>query len=694
MQTQLMFTNLLKTSSLILGLFTALFFPVAFGAEFISIRHVVGILIISAMSVIFGRALGLLIKLPSIQGFRNGVEIVVGFSVLGALHLFMLSLFGLSILQVFAIDLVIFVAAFCLILKSWLPLHKELECKEDSETWLSISVDIFIFLVLGFLATVWLRESLVAVAEARQSGIFRVWNDFLLQAVEIGYQINYPSFKGESPYLAGLPITFYHRASYGVAALYGWLTGDSLVATATYFWLPAGFVLMGLGAYSLGAILGGRIVGILSVLALFLLPDASMYGLKNGYFAFYWLLAVAPGSGYALSLSFASLACFIAGYRQSNGARLIFFGFAIALLTVFFRVHIAIPMLALYLALVFFSMKMQVRVRLILFFGLLIIFIGLLLIFENITFAPHFLSGQKDGLKYIEAVHLATPTAYEGIFDRMTLGSSHLVRSWVGYPLMLLAQHGVLLIVPVLGLFALRRDKRNWPLFAIPFGIILIHCLITFSFPTPSHGDITEWSHRSFVLVHSILVVFLVVCLANISIFKRLIHWSHLSPLFMAILIVFMGALFFWVPLKYGEDLQYGSLRDGPSACATKITPEIFVATEFIRGKSNKGDIIFASDGDPSALLTSLTGLQSYMSRSSLFQKVGGESKVMAEARMHEIDRLMKSTEFDSFLEFGKYSHVRWLVVYIDAGQTIPSNVMSHAVFRNTQLAIFDLSKK
>lgn len=679
---------LLKNLVLIFSLFIAGYLPVAIGMRAVLITHLFAVLVLSAMVVILGKAISRVLRFPSVPGFQSGAEIVIGFSMLSIFHIAITACFNLYAYQAFYCDLILVAMALFLLIKNCTIASSK--CLV-SDSWSSTLIDSSVIIVLGFFTALWLRESLVSVLEAKQSGVFRVWNDFILQAVEIGYQLNYPSFNGESPYLADLPITFYHRASYALSAVFGWMTGDSLLSVATYFWLPMGFIMMGVGAYSLGSALGGRVAGVLSGLAIFALPDASMYGLKNGYFAFYWLLAVAPGGGYALGLSFVALAFFWLSIRRPGDFYLVYIGFVITLLAAFFRIHVAIPLIFLYVGLITFSIRLSLLSRVLLVLGLLLTLFCTLLFFEKITFAPHFFTGQQDGIKYIEAVHLAVPTAYEGAFGKVMLQEGTFWRALVGYGLMLVAQHGLLLITPFFGLFAFFRDRKNWPLFAVPLGLIVIHSAITFLFPTPSHGDITEWSHRSFILLHAVLVIFLVACVAQSSVFKKLIFFSARHPTYRNILIIFFIPIALWAPIKFGKNLQYGTLRDGPTACATKVSEDIFNASNFIKERSSAGDIILVTDGDPSALLTSLTGLQAYVSRDALYQKVGGVGKSLSTTRIAEVMSLKNIPDYDSLRNFGYKSNVRWVVVYANDWPLVTEAVMKNAVFHSGQVSVFDL---
>ena len=683
--------QLSQIAALSLSLFAALIVPVCYGAHRISGGPTLAVLIIAILTLVFGKSLGYVLRIPQVVGFQNAAEIVLGFSALSLVHLFATVLFNFGAGSAFVCDLFVVAAAVLAVSKGHRGKSLSTASADLGATWRSTLIDCSVIVLLGLLTTLWTREALGSVAEAKQTGIFRVWNDFLLQAAEIQYQINYPYFNGESPYLSGLPQAFYHRASYSLAALFAWVSETPPLEAATYFWLPAGLVMMGLGAYSLGSVLGGRLVGILTVLALFLLPDASMYGLKNGYFAFYWLITVAPGAGYAMALSFLALALYVSG-RFNDEYRLVAIGAGVALLSAAFRIHIAIPAVALYVVLVVATARLPHPWRRYHLVGaVLIAFLGIALVFESIALAPHFFSGRTDGLRYIEAVHFAAPTAYEGVFQALGESLNPGMRGvFVGYPLMLAAQYGLVLPALLVSSLFLNDLRLRAHLLGVAAGLLAVHAAITFFIPTPGNGDITEWSHRSFVLIYGVLVIYTVVGISATPLFDSSRLKFHKHRNLNIGMVSFLSVLGLLIPWFYGKNIQYGSLRDGPTACATPISPDMFSAAEFIKLKSGPSDKILASNGDPDAALVALTGLQAYVSRGLLYQKMGTTS-ALAQARIISLIKLRKAGDFQQLAEFGKASGVRWFVVSTDDMPQTAAMLIQNAAFVSGKTAVFDL---
>lgn len=677
----------------LLSFSAALLIPLLYGCGGLRVSSALSVIALVAMSLVVGKALARMLDASICSLMQSdAAAFVIGYLLLSIFHLFATAVFNLSAGSALLCDVMLATGSLYLVVSRWSTFSKNSLDDSTTDRWRSTAFECALIVLIGCLTTFWLRESLVAVAEAKQSGIFRAWSDFLLQAAEISYQVNYPDFGGQGMYMTGFPQPIYHRASYSLAAAYVWLSGESPLEAAMYFWLPVSFVLMGAGAYQFAKAIGGRLAGLVSVLALFLLPDASMYGLKNGYFAFYWLLAVAPGAGYALAVSFVTLAFYIYGINQNQHRYLIAVGACVALVCTLFRMQIAVLLISAYalLFIVNYSKKICL-IRYQLIFGLITLAVSLVWTVETFPAVRDFLGGENDGIKYINAVHLAVPTAYEGFFDRVAQGHDTVWRSGVGYLLLLVAQHGILLPLVFLGAALYGDKKHKWHIFMIIASLVIVHALITFLMPTPRHGDITEWSHRSFVLIHAVLVVIIAVFIVKSKLFRWLVSSTEYRPFIRGGLISSVILLGLIVPWVFGKNLQYGTLRDGPTACANRISPEMFAAAEYIRKTSSPGEIVVAADGDPSAVLVALTGLQAYVSRIGLYEKLGGIQKEQAESRMNNIALISHASSIDQLKEFGKRTGVRWFVMVPALGEGTSPMIEKYATYKGGDIAVFDL---
>ena len=685
-------TELYKTILLSIGFSFALFIPVVVGAGSITLDRIAAVLIISVLSICLGQSLGRAAHLPQEPGFKSAFEIVAGFAALSILHLAVTAIFSLNAGGAIFVDAALIGIFFLTIGNRNFRKQRSkfISSQKNTCTFRSTTFDVGILLLISVVVTVWAREALGSVRYAEATGIFRVWSDFLIFAAEIKHLEDYPAFAGESLYLADVPQIFYHRASFALSAVYSWISKDPALETATFFWMPSGIILLGMAAYGFGCTLAGRAAGIASVVALFMLPDASMYWLSNGYFAFHWLIQVAPGSGYAISIALVALSAYVLGVKYSRYGFIIL-GAGLVLASTVLRMHIAIPMVVLFVFLVLIVWRPAkpihrvIAVATFLFFALLTA-----LVFERISLAPHFLSGHRDWLRYIEAVHAATPIAYEGLYAKWTAGTGTAWKALVGYALMLPAEYGVILPVMVVVIFLKRRLLSiDWRLDIVPFLMIAVHTAIIFLMPTPRHGDITDWSHRSFVLVYAVILIFSVSWIMALC---KAINFNGVTTRSLGVIIgSIILAAGITVPWHYGKNIQYGSLRDGPTACATVISGDMFKATRYIRGHSRSGDVMLASDSDPQARAVALTGLQSFVSLTKYFQTWGGDLGKLATERSAANDRLRDSVAFKELAAFGRKNNIKWYLLRHEDMPAWPPQLLNHAVFRSGNMYVFDL---
>lgn len=678
-----------EVGPLALGLCAALLLPVIVGSASFSMTRAFAVLVIAILSIVAGRSIRLCLNVPSRAGFNAAFDIVAGFCATSVLHWFVTATLDTSAAMALLVDtaVVAAVAAVAHVRARRRPLHSMLGSSFGASL-----VDVAILLIISTIVTLWTRDALGAVREAHNSGVLRVWEDFLLQAAEIKYLQSYPAFHGQSLFLAGTPQPFYHRASYALSSVYATLAHDPALDTSVYFWMPTGIVLVGIGAYGLGCAIGGRLAGAVSALALFLLPDASMYGLRNGYFAFHWLIQVAPGTGYALALALLALALYVLGTETRRLAPVLV-GAGLTTLAALFRVHIAIPAVATFGVLTLLAWRPSRQShRIVLVAALAAVGALGIIACEHIELAPHFLSGHKDGLKYIEAVHLATPTSYEGVYQRWTAGMSPFATGTIGYALLLVAELGALL--PLLLIFTAvqaRASFDGWRLAVVPWLLIAVHTAIVFLMPTASNGDITEWSHRSFPLVYAVPLVLIAACGAVTARHAARGHADILRASGIGAGLVAIACTI--VPWHFGKHAQYGSLRDGPTACRTPISPSMFQAAGFIRQHAKPGDKLLLSDNDPKAVGVGLTGLQEFVSREKLYAALGGRVAEIAAARADANRRLAQISTYAALQAFARQTNVRWYVLRREDMPLWPEALIRHAALTSGDISVFDLQE-
>ena len=421
---------------------TALLMPPACGRTLVGIAPIAAALLIAALSLLYGRALGWLLRIPRAAPYRTAFELVVGFSGVSMVHLTATAVLNLTALVALPVDLVCGAA-----LLAGTAGYQRSVVKEPA-AWrrAAIAIDVCLIVGCGALVTFWTRETTFSIRDAETTGLFRAWQDFFLHASEITYLRDYPAFGRHAQYLAGAPQPLYHRASYAMSAVFSLVGGVPALETATTFWMPTGLFLCVLATFAYGCALGGRMAGLAAVTAVFLFPDPSTYGLKNPFLSFSWLMQVAAGSGYAVSLTFLALIVITTAKRLPDlwglTASAALLGAAAA-----FRVHIAALAGGMLVLLVCFTCRPALtRRRIAIVFAVIVAATGAVVLMESVALAPHFLTGHSHPLQFLQLVHgmADVPTTYAA----WTNGRSNAAMFVIGYAMLLVSACG--LTIPAL----------------------------------------------------------------------------------------------------------------------------------------------------------------------------------------------------------------------------------------------------
>lgn len=670
-----------------IGFAIALLIPVALGNGAITWMHVFSVLSISVVSVFLGRQLAYRLSVSESASFSATFEIVMGFSVLSLLQLILTLIFKLSPTQAFS-TAVLLIGGLSLINLKLLPAEKN-DPLEFNIKFLAFDVGVLIFISL--LTTLWCRELIVSVPEAKAIGVFHAWPDIFLHANQIASLQNYSVLSNQSPYLAGTEQSLYHVASYAISSFYASMNNELTLSVATYFWVPVGIILMGVSVYGLGCALAGRLTGFLATAAIFLLPDASMYGLKNGFFGFYWLLQASPGSGYAMALVLIALAVFIRGVQEGRFG-LILWSVPIGLFSAAFRVQIAAPAAIMFTILAMISWKSAERWhRKAVFYGLLAVAASVIILSESIELAPHFLSGKYKISLFFDAVHMMATTSYGGLYSHLT---DHLPVLWkwtIGYGLLLIAALGLIFPIALVWIIKKLSVREEWQISIIPLVLLLSCFMIIVCLPVPADGDFTNFGHRLFVLLYAVFLTILIAWtrVAYAQMATRYGLSKHVG--FAVVFLLILGGV--TVPWVYGKNIQQPDLRPdwAHNITITPILSDLFKAASYIQQHSSLQDKVLSSNLDPLALVVTLTERQAFLSREALYRALKGESGRVFALRKTEFERLKNISNYEELRAFGTKNNIQWFLKYPRDMPGWSQNLLNCSVYESGGIRIYDL---
>ena len=418
----------------------ALLVSPAAGGAMGGVRGGLAALVIAALSVIYGRAICRLLHVDPRAGYAALFEAVAGFLGVSLVHLAATAALNVDALVALAID-VIGAAALVAATRRMTPATSAPGAAPGSS---SKGLDLVVLIACAALVAYWSRESLAAVPNARDTGLFNAWRDFLLHASEITYLRDYPAFGAQSPYLSGFSQPLYHRASYAMPALYSALAGVPSLEVATTFWMPNGVLLCAVATYVFGSALGGPVGGAAAVGTVFLLPDASTYGFQNRFLSFHWLLQIAGGSGYAIAMTLLACTVVATSAEARRVAALVRAG-ALVAAGAAFKVQIALTACGM-VALIAVAAWRQVwtQKRVVGSLAIVVLLAGLTVWMESMQEAPHLLTGRSNPIAFLEFVHHQAAGPWS-VYTWLTGNGGDVWKFLVGYALFLPAALGVFL---------------------------------------------------------------------------------------------------------------------------------------------------------------------------------------------------------------------------------------------------------
>ncbi len=371
--------------------------------------------------------------------------------------------------------------------------------------------DLGLFLLCCAVAFAWGWRSSHLVETMRATGRLMAWTDYFIHAGEIASFMHSPAF-GRGPIsLVDSPSYLYHFASYTFPAAIADLTGATPLAASLSSWLGLSFFLMLVGTAVLSTVLAGFPAAVVGIALVAAAPDASLYGLKNGFLGFHWLLVTSPGSGYAIGTAMAGLALLVLWIRERKAGLLVSSAILVAA-TFMFRAHIFALIAPSWAAIVLLAWSAARRVL-----ATSALFVAAI----AVLFVPLLLVGCTGCERFTYDL------ALDRYFQLINSNSAILTHpGWLqklselpvgGILLLLVAAFGVPLAVYMAYLLTLILRRRCDVVALIPALLTMTFVGVTIFAPVPWGGDVGELKQRGFVLVYAVLAVWTALALTGLT---------------------------------------------------------------------------------------------------------------------------------------------------------------------------------
>jgi hypothetical protein len=509
-----------------------------------------------------------------------------------------------------------------------------------------------------------------AFSALRTQGVLPAWSDYFFHAGLISQFGDPRAAHHGSIFFAGVAPTFYHFGSYTVAAALAAILDQPGLPIALAAWLPLGFLAMTAGACALGERLAGAAGGVAALAALAIIPDASNYGLRNGFFSFHWTVMATVGATYALGAALVSLALLDRWASERRRAALIASAL-LALACVLFRVQIFLLYFPAWAAAAAICSAPEGRLRrYVTEFALVGLATGAVCAYLTVAHLLatdasfwRFQGGALEG--FLTTVHSRQePTAYTGLYAY--LGN-------IDAPALTLAAGIVLAVVAALGVFVillpaallLARDKGLLKPIDLSCGLLFYCWLLLMLFaPVLFNGDVTDLIHRPFVLLYAAFAIW-TLCLA----LRVLGVWIDLTAKVWPVLLL-AAVIALPVIVSGAAGMTHPKFRWGERHVATRIPSGLVEAAAFMRKHAGKRDV-FAVAGlnaayaaiDLSMQVCALSGMPAYLSRPFLEMSKDAPRKRVAAARLAELQTVDAAPDYGAAMQALRAIDVRWYLV-------------------------------
>lgn len=538
-------------------------------------------------------------------------------------------------------------------------------------------------------ATAWAREVLRPIAVADGLLIFKPWADYFTHASYVARMLPRQSLLQIGNYeCSGHPAALYHYASYVFPACLAAFGKMSAYQVLCAFWTPFGTFLSGLAAYALGRSFWGAGAGFAAVAAVLLLPDASFYGVRDGWYRYAWLQQVAPAGLYGVAVAAAALLLVMAGTQRGDG-RCLLAGLTFGAMTFFYKAHVFVPLMPLLIAWALLAHR-PVRWSYRLLGGVL----AVLLVWGAATFAHRHQIGPNlsfDGSggswwMQIQAEQIPqTPFADAiAVFRRGSPVQRHLVRASL---FVLIATFGVFVILyPAALLAAWRRrlfERFDW----IPLGAVAIYLTMTLGLQLNKRAFAAdEMIHRPFVWAYFVVAVFTAGRLFSLLQTRR----PRLAN------VLLLGCLpLLLVPWRLAHHLHRGEVPFGRAFTNRKVDAGLAACARFVRKQSPADALTQDSLCDTGDLVWgALCQHPSFLARPEAWK--AHSSAVAVEqfwAQQMLLAGLQRAASLEELHPFVAATGVRWYLRHPGDPCFWPAAVRDDPVFQSQGYKVYDFQR-
>lgn len=524
-------------------------------------------------------------------------------------------------------------------------------------------------------ATLWCADLMRPIGVRDQLTIFHTWQDTFIHVRHISAIAQSHGLSTLSDIQSSdTPPRIYHYASYFTPAAISSLAATSAFDVYASFLLPFGVMLSGLAAFALAASLWGPWAGLAATVALILLPDSYQQGFANKYLSYGFLQQVNPGGYYGVACAALAWMFIFDGCRAGRYGSILL-GYAVALLTVFYKAHVFVAnafLIMMYPC--FFMTRMRPSRRLATGTVFVTLFASVVALSQRFETLPTLRLDRRPARAYVSIVlDSFDPGAFKSFFSWVLVeqSASKPVLALYAVAMLLLSTFGLWTIACGATFLVLRaRRHAATPIVFFPLLVVVNYALMSLGLAMDIRrvGTSDELLNRPLVWAYFAVVVWTAGA-AYATQFGDAPP-RRLPGRIAAALLVLMALTVPWI---FSQNLQtfparagFGSFEEFASFPSCRVQ-----ASLYIRAHSRADEIVQDSENDFRYLTTALTERQAFVIANMLKTR---EDTGMGErlADMESFKHVTTATELTAFAARHKIS---WYLLHPTSTVSWPTPV-------------------
>ncbi|MGO9532057.1 MAG: hypothetical protein ACLP3B_12895 [Syntrophobacteraceae bacterium] len=552
-----------------------------------------------------------------------------------------------------------------------------------STDWADTAIALFLAITIGFL----IKNPASSFATLLNTGYLPVWSDYFIHGVTIA-SFGSPFATGVNMEIAGTSRGFYHYAPFMIPAAFQTVSGMSGLALSTSILLPLGLLIAAFGSYEFSVELGGQVGGLLALTAMICLPAYSVF-IQSGWFDFYWLLSVAPGSGYAIGVSAVVCASTVTYLNKNDSSNLLCFTMLLLFSLVLIRVHMFM-LLAPAIVIVLLIHRWPVNIHLVIWAVVSMVAI-IILVLHFSTHLHSLWMEFSNPYGYLNDALLWSPVYGKKI-------------ELFEYPLLTVFAQLLVVCAAVLGIYFIL-----YPLFlrlsvhrfgfqiadALPLLLLMSFVGLMLFAPSPGSGDFTEYKHRHFPLLYVIIAIYTITYACNLA--TNYLFSEKIFRQCVYVLVICVTAV--TIRLNWISNPERPNVKAMPWAerfYNQPIAPGLFESAKYIKTHARHGDVLAMdvtslgfTPNSPMVEVISLSGVPAFISRPELMMKGSQSVRKIVAKRLDVLQELSSMNNWPDAQKVLLTNGIRWFLA-LTGEKPKWDPCLKNAAFSSNGVSVYD----